>query len=81
MTFEYKDIITQDSPIGVVDRAARALLSELDVSRLADADSSNNELSETGYTGAASLVLFICQGFAGLVVKKVCLLNAVYLQS
>ena len=70
----------QASPVTTVDRAARDLLSELDCSKKATYTSSSNDPSESEDLSSldpALSVLFICQGLAGLVVKKVSRLNVI----
>ena len=81
MTYGFEDVPTQYSPIGAVNKAARNLLSELDESRWAETTSSYCKLAVTGRMSPLDPglpVLFICRGFAGLVVKKVCMLNVQY---
>lgn len=74
----------QASPVGAVDKAARDLLSGLDGSKPPESTSSYKNLSEAEglrVLNPALPVLFICRGLAGLVVKKVGMLNVVYIQS
>ena len=78
MAYEFEDQEIQSCAIGTVNKIARHLLSELDGSKWAKCTSSRNDLTETGDVGVLDPmlpVLFICRGFAGLVVKKVCMLN------
>lgn len=84
MAYGYEDLNMQTSPIGVVDKAARELLSELDGSKMGEHTLSYNHSSE--FEDPSSLdpalpVLFICRGFAGLVVKRVLLMNVIYARS
>ena len=84
MAYGYEDLNTQASPVAAIDRAARDLLCSLDGSKSAISNSSYNDLRATESLGAlnpALPVLFICRGFASLVVKKVYRLNVVYAQS
>ena len=74
----------QVSPIGTVDKAAKDLLSELDGSRRANCTSSSNgpsEVEDFSSLDPTLPVFFICQGFAGLVVKRVPMLSVVYVRS
>lgn len=73
MAYGFEDFCIQSSAIGTVNKAARDLLSELDGSKWAKHTSSYNDFEEAGDLSAldpALPVLFICRGFAGLVVKK-----------
>lgn len=84
MAYGYEDLNMQTSPIGVVDKAARELLSELDGSKMAELTSSYNhssELEDPSSPDPALPVIFICRGFAGLVVKRVLLMNVIYARS
>ena len=75
----YEDLVMQASAIGTVDKAAKDLLSELDGSKRAHRNLSSNNPNETEDLSSPELpLLFICQGFAGLVVKRVPMLSVVY---
>ena len=83
MAYGYEDLNMQASPIGTVEKAARDLLAGLDGSKPLECTSSYNNLSETEGLSAlnpALPVLFICRGFAGLIVKKVGMLNVVFVR-
>ena len=74
MAYAFEDLYLQSSMIGAVNKAAKNLLSELDGPKWPNSTSVCNELKETGDKKALDPdlpVLFICRGFAGLVVKKV----------
>ena len=66
MAYGYEDLNIQASPTGVVDKAARELLSKLE---------------DPSSLDPALPVLFICRGFAGLVVKRVLSMNVIYARS
>lgn len=71
----------QASPISAVDKAARDLLSDLNGSKSARCTSTYTDLMEAegaSVLNPASPVLFICRGLAGLIVKKVYMLNVQY---
>ena len=77
MAYEYEDLDVCTS-IGTVDSAAKSFLSELDGSNLDKYNFSSDDLGESeslGVLDPAMPLLFICRGFAGLVVKKVCTLD------
>lgn len=79
VAYGFEDLYIQSSAISAINKAAANLLSELDGSKWAKRTSSCNDLTETGGLSALDPtlpVLFICRGFAGLVVKKVCVSNA-----
>ena len=82
--YQYNDLDLQASPIGTVDKAAEDLLSELDGSKRVNCTSSSNNPSETEDLSSLDPtlpVIFICRGFAGLVVKRVPMLSIVYVRS
>lgn len=82
--YRYDDRDMQASPIDTVDKAAKGLLSELDGSKRVNRTSSSNNLSETEDLSSLDPtlpVIFICRGFAGLVVKRVTMLSVVYARS
>ena len=84
MAYGYEDLNMQASPIAEVDKAARKLLSELDGSKMAEHMLLYNHLSELEDPSSldpALPVLFICRGFAGLVVKRVLSMNVLYARS
>lgn len=81
MAYVYKDLNMQASPISAVDKAARDLLSELDGSKSARCTSTYTNLMEAegvSVLNPTSPVLFICRGLAGLIVKKVYMLDGMY---
>ena len=74
----------QASPVDTVEQAAKDLLSELDGSKRNYCTSSSNNSSDTedlSNLDPTMPILFICQGFAGLVVKRVDMLSVVYVRS
>lgn len=84
MAYGFEDLCIQSSAIGAVNKAAKNLLSKLDGSQWAKRTSSSNDLTETGDVSALDPglpVLFICRGFAGLVVKKAYIFDAEYIWS
>lgn len=84
MAYGYEDLNIQTSPFGVVEKAARNLLSELEGPKSTQCTPSFNHLIDTediSVLDPATPVLFICRGFAGLVVKKVCMLTLQYAYS
>ena len=81
MAYRHEDLTVQPSLMGTVDKAARDLLSQLNGTKTAKHASSCKDLSETEDLSSLDPglpVLFICRGFAGLVVKRVLMLNVVY---
>ena len=82
--YRFDDVDMQASPIGTVEQAAKDLLSELDGSKRNYCTSSSNNPSDTedlSNLDPTTPVFFICQGFAGLVVKRVPMLSVVYVPS
>ena len=82
--YRFDDLDMQASPIGMVEQAAKDLLSELDGSKGIYCTSSSNNRSDTEDLSSLDPklpVFFICQGFAGLVVKRVLLLSVLYILS
>ena len=74
MAYEYEDLNLQASPIGEVNEAAKNLLAKLAEPKAAKASSLCNDLSQAediSVLDPTLPVLFVCEGFAGLVVKKV----------
>ena len=72
--YRFNDLDMQASPIGTVEQAAKDLLSELDGSKRNHRTWSSNNPSDTENLSNLDPklpVFFICQGFAGLVVKRV----------
>ena len=78
MVYGYEDPNLQASPIGGVNEAAKNLLSKLDGPKAAKVFLLCNDLSraeDTSVLDPTLPVLFVCRGFAGLVVKKVHMSN------
>ena len=74
MAYEYDDLNLQACPIGGVNEAAKNLLSKLEGPKAARLFTLCNGLSraeDTSVLDPTLPVLFVCRGFAGLVVKKV----------
>ena len=83
-TYRCEDLDMQASAIGTVDKAAKDLLSELDGSKRAHRNFSSNNPTATEELSSLDPelpLLFICQGFAGLVVKRVPTLSVVHARS
>ena len=76
----------QASLIGTVEQAAKDLLSKLDGSKRVTCSPSSYDPSDAEGSEAEDLstldptmpLFFICEGFAGLVVKRVSMLDIVY---
>ena len=78
MAYEYEDLNLQASPIRGVNEAAKNLLSKLAEPKAAKSFPPGSHLSrdvDTSVLDPTLPVLFVCRGFAGLVVKKVHISN------
>ena len=78
MAFEYEDLNLQASPIVEVNEAAKNLLAKLAELKATKSSSPCNDLSRAENISVLDPtlpVLFVCRGFAGLVVKKVHISN------
>ena len=74
MAYGYENLNLQASPIVGVNEAAKNLLSKLEGPKAARLFTLYNDLSraeDTSVLDPTLPVLFVCRGFAGLVVKKV----------
>ena len=80
MAYRHEDLTVQPSLMGAVDKAARNLLSELngtDKAKHTLSCKDSSEAEDLSSLDPGLPVLFICPGFAGLVVKRVLILNVV----